>query len=71
MRYASVSSTTLAVPRERRRLGDLLESRCRLPARDRRTLPVAVILKRLATDFFVLIPFGRRILGSSKNEREI
>jgi hypothetical protein len=25
------------------------------------TLPVAVILKRLATDFFVFIPFGRRI----------
>jgi hypothetical protein len=34
-------------------------------------VPVAVILKRLATDFFVLIPFGRRIQSSSKNEREI
>jgi len=25
------------------------------------TLPLAVILNRLRTDFFVLIPFGRRI----------
>jgi len=25
------------------------------------TLPVPVILNRLATDFFVLMPFGRRI----------
>jgi hypothetical protein len=26
------------------------------------TLPRAVILNRLATDFFVLMPFGRRII---------
>jgi hypothetical protein len=28
-------------------------------------LPVAVILKRFDTDFFVLIPLGRRIIQSS------
>jgi hypothetical protein len=36
-----------------------------LPARGRNTLPLAVILKRLAADFFVLIPFGRRIIQSN------
>src|SRR6185295_7974431 len=61
MRYVSVLSTSLEVPSERRRLGPLPASKWRFPARDRMTLPVAVILKRLATDFFVFIPFGRRI----------
>jgi hypothetical protein len=32
-----------------------------LPALERRTFPLAVILNRLATDFFVLMPLGRRI----------
>jgi hypothetical protein len=36
-------------------------SKWRFPALERMILPVAVILNRLATDFFVLIPFGRRI----------
>src|SRR5580658_11297379 len=61
MRYASVGSTTVAVPRLRRRLGVLVCNKCRLPARMRRTLPPAVILNRLATAFFVLMPLGRRI----------
>ena len=33
------------------------------------TLPVPVILKRLLTDFLVLMPFGRRIRVLSFNER--
>jgi len=36
-------------------------SKWRLPAPRRITLPVPVILKRLDTDFLVLIPLGRRI----------
>jgi len=36
-------------------------SKCRFPARERRTFPRAVIFKRFAADFFVLMPFGRRI----------
>jgi hypothetical protein len=35
------------------------------------TLPVPVILNRLATDFFVLMPLGRRINQSFQKEREI
>jgi len=35
--------------------------KCRLPALSRRTFPPAVILKRFAADFLVLMPFGRRI----------
>lgn len=61
MRYLSVESTSLAVPRLRRRLEFLVASKWRLPARARMTLPVPVILNRLATDFFVLIPLGRLI----------
>ena len=71
MRYASVSSTCLEVPSERRRFGLLPASKWRRPARERITLPVAVILNRLATDFLVLIPLGRRIVLFRKNEREI
>jgi hypothetical protein len=56
-----VASTILAVPNERRRLGLLVDSKCRLPARIRSTFPVPVILKRLATAFRVLIPLGLRI----------
>jgi hypothetical protein len=36
-------------------------SKWRLPAPRRITLPVPVILKRLLTDFLVLIPLGRRM----------
>ena len=47
--------------RLRRRLGPLVWSRCRFPALEASTFPLAVILKRLATDFLVLMPLGRRI----------
>src|SRR5262245_43112012 len=70
MRYASVSSTTTDLPRLRRRLGFLVWSKCLRPARERKTLPVAVILKRLATDFLVLMPFGR-LIRSVKRARNI
>lgn len=62
MRYTSVGSTTTVPPMERRRFGFLPWSRWRFPARARNTLPLAVILNRFATDFFVLMPFGRRIV---------
>src|SRR5580658_1403196 len=62
MRYVSVESTSFAVPRLRRRLGFLVCNKCRLPARERMTLPRPVILNRLATAFLVLMPFGRRII---------
>src|SRR5260221_967558 len=52
---------TALLPRRRRRLEFLPCSRWRLPAWLRMTLPVPVILNRLATDFLVLIPLGRRI----------
>src|SRR5947208_12105168 len=61
IRYSSVLCTSPVPRRLRRRLGFLVCKRCRLPARERRTFPLAVILKRFATDFFVLIPLGRRI----------
>lgn len=48
-------------PSERRRFALFVASKCRLPARERITLPEAVILNRLATAFRVLFPFGRRI----------
>ena len=73
MRYSSVLSVTTIPPKLRRRLEFLVCSKWRLPARERITLPVPVILNRLATDFFVLIPFGRRIMFSflSKRARNI
>jgi hypothetical protein len=61
MRYSSVLWTVVVPRRLRRRFGLLVCARWRLPALERMTLPLAVILNRLATDFFVLIPFGRRI----------
>jgi len=61
MRWTSVEWTSLLSRRLRRRFGLLPESKWRLPTRCVMTLPVAVILNRLRTDFFVLIPFGRRI----------
>ena len=61
MRYSSVEWTEVLPRRLRRRLGGLLWHRWRRPALERKTLPLAVILNRLAADFFVLMPFGRRI----------
>src|SRR5436853_5295533 len=61
MRYVSVLSTSFAVPRERRRFAFLVAIKWRFPARRRITLPVPVILNRLATALRVLIPLGRRI----------
>jgi hypothetical protein len=57
----SVGPTTDALRKERRRLEFLVWSKWRRPAPRRKTLPVAVILKRLATAFLVLTPLGRRI----------
>jgi hypothetical protein len=62
------------VPRRlRRRLGLLVEHKCRRPALERMTFPLAVILKRLAADFLVRMPFGRRInqLTCFQKERAI
>src|SRR6516162_6871371 len=61
MRYSSVASTAVNPRKDRRRLGFFVCARWRRPALERRTLPLAVILNRLATDFFVLMPLGRRI----------
>jgi len=72
MRYSSVECTRVVPLSERRRLELLPCKRCRLPARERSTLPPAVILNRLAADFLVLMPFGRRIkLSLSKRARNI
>src|SRR6266436_10239340 len=69
MRYSSVEWTPVVPRRARRRLGPLVWSKWRLPARERRTFPPAVILKRLATDFLVLMPLGRRIHQSLSVEK--
>src|SRR5260370_32456768 len=61
MRYSSVECTAVLPRRLRRRLGPLVGIKGRRPELLRKTLPPAVILNRLAADFFVLIPFGRRI----------
>src|SRR5439155_6375109 len=57
----SVGPRSDALRSERRRLEFLPWSKWRRPAPRNRTLPVPVILKRLATDFLVLMPLGRRI----------
>jgi hypothetical protein len=44
-------------------------NRWRLPARGRNTLPLAVILNRLATDFRVLTALARRINSISQFKR--
>jgi len=54
-RLTSESWTTTDLPSLRLRLELLHSSRCRLPAFDRMTFPVAVSLNRLATDFLVLL----------------
>jgi hypothetical protein len=61
MRYSSVEWTVVVPRRLRRRLGRLVWHKCRRPALERMIFPLAVILKRLAADFLVLMPFGRRI----------
>ena len=61
IRYLSVECTVVVPRRFRRRFGTLVCARWRLPAHARRTFPPAVILNRLATDFLVLMPLGRRI----------
>lgn len=74
MRYVSVLSTTGAPFNERRRFAFFVAIKWRRPARERITLPVPVILKRLATAFRVLIPFARRIyqnLSFFEKEREM
>ena len=67
IRFMSVEWTTVVPRRLRRRLDFLPCSKWRLPALDRIILPPAVILNRLAADFFVLIPFGRRIISFKKS----
>jgi hypothetical protein len=64
MRYSSVEWTPVVPRKFRRRLGLMVWHKCRRPALGRSTLPVAVILNRLAADFLVLMPFGRRIIQS-------
>jgi len=71
MRYSSVECTPVVPRRARRRFAFLVCSRWRLPARERNTLPLAVILKRFATDFLVLMPLGRRIILVQKRARNI
>src|SRR5437899_3205984 len=73
MRYSSVEWTLVVPVKARRRLGFFVCSRWRLPARERRTFPPAVILNRLAADFLVLMPFGRLIksINSFQKERAI
>ena len=61
MRYTSVAWTVVVPRRLRRRLGFLVWHKCRRPALERMTFPLAVILNRLAADFLVRMPFGRRI----------
>lgn len=55
MCLTSQASTTARLPLLRFNLEFLHSSKWRRPALERMTLPVAVILNRLATDFFVLL----------------
>ena len=63
MRATTLSWATTVLASCRLRLADLHSAKCRRPARERTTLPVAVNLNRLATDLRVLlraIGFGIR-----------
>ena len=63
MRASSVLCTRAILLRCRLRFAFLADIKCRRDACDRRTLPLAVILKRFLTAFFVLlraIAFGIR-----------
>ena len=72
IRSSSDRSNTVAVPSRRRCFGLLQLSKCRFPDRLRITLPVAVILNRLATDFLVFWVLARRIvLRLTSKDREI
>jgi hypothetical protein len=66
-----VGSTPVKPRNERRRLGFLDCAKWRRPALERITFPPAVILKRLATDFLVLMPLGRRINVLSQKEQAL
>src|SRR6185312_8668429 len=68
IRLTSVGPRIDAFRRDRLRLALLPCIKWRLPAPRNMTLPVPVILKRFVTDFFVLIPLGRRIIISFVNE---
>src|ERR1017187_2766835 len=70
MRYTSVGWTVVVPRRLRRRLGLLVWHKCRRPALERMTFPLAVILNRLAAAFLVLMPFGRRINCSVVFQKE-
>src|ERR1035437_744053 len=70
MRYMSVECTVVVPRRLRRRLALLVWHKCRRPALERMTFPLAVILNRLAAAFLVLMPFGRRINCSVVFQKE-
>jgi len=61
MRYTSVDPRVEAFRSDRDRFELLPCIKWRLPAPRNMTLPVPVILNRLATAFLVLTPLGRRI----------
>src|ERR1700722_2783557 len=72
MRYSSVLSTCFILARWRLRLRFLLPARWRRPDWDARILPVAVILKRLATAFLVLrraVDLGIRLFVAVQSRR--
>lgn len=66
----SVGCTVVVPLSARRRFGFLVWSKWRLPARERKTFPLDVILNRLATDFLVLMPLGRLINKSAFFQKE-
>ncbi len=70
MRDASALGRSTSVLSRRFRPGLLLANKCRRPGRDRITLPVAVTLKRLATDFFVFWFLARRMRRSKFRSKE-
>lgn len=68
MRGTSVGSTSADFASLRLRFADLHSSKCRRLLRVRTTLPLAVILKRFATDLRVLlrgVVFGMRKEGET------
>src|SRR5271156_881361 len=74
MRYSSVLSTCFILARWRLRLRFLLPARWRRPDWEVRILPVAVILKRLATAFLVLrraMDLGIRLWVTVQSRRRL
>jgi hypothetical protein len=55
IRATSVLSTSAALPSRRLRFAFFADNKWRREERDRNTLPLAVILKRFATDLRVLL----------------